>query len=80
MPQVSASDFRHLSVDERLKLVMDLWDTIAADAIADPACLPVSDAQVKESLRRVDVILQDPSKGIPIDEALKRIERELERD
>ena len=48
-----AFDYRHLSLDERLQLVEDIWDSIAQDANVRADALPISEAQRAELLRRV---------------------------
>lgn len=68
-----AFDYRSLSVDERLQLVGDIWDSIADDANADPAALPLTDAQKAELDRRVAEYDADPSIGIPMDQVLDGI-------
>ncbi len=39
-----AQDFGYLSVEERLQLIEDLWDSVADD----PEALPLTDAQAEE--------------------------------
>lgn len=68
-----AFDYLSLSVDERLQLVGDIWDSIAAEATADPAALPLTDAQRAELDRRVAEYDADPSIGIPMDQVLDNI-------
>jgi putative addiction module component (TIGR02574 family) len=77
MDTITISDLLHLSLDERLQLVEDLWDSIAADAAEQPARLPVTDAQRAEILRRSEAHRRNPGEAIPLDEALERIERSL---
>jgi putative addiction module component (TIGR02574 family) len=59
-------------VAERMQLVEDLWDSVAAEANADPDRLPMS-----EVLRRSDAYRRNPGAAIPLEEALERIERSL---
>ena len=68
-----AVDYRSLSVDERLELVGDIWDSIADEANANPDLLPLTEEQKAELDRRVAEYEANPSAGIPMDEALKRI-------
>jgi putative addiction module component (TIGR02574 family) len=63
-----------LSIAERIQLVQDLWDSIAAETQE----LPLSDAQRREIAHRSDAHRRNPSEAAPIDEALERIERSLE--
>lgn len=44
------SELENLSASERLQLVQDLWDSIAAE----PDSVPVTDAQKEELDRRLD--------------------------
>jgi putative addiction module component (TIGR02574 family) len=68
-----AFDYRALSVDERLELVGDIWDSIADEANANADLLPLSEEQKAELDRRLAAYEADPSVGIPMDEALKGI-------
>ena len=40
-----AFDYRSVSVDERLKLVGDIWDSIAEEANLSPVVLPLTEEQ-----------------------------------
>ncbi|HEX8673773.1 MAG TPA: addiction module protein [Longimicrobium sp.] len=77
MNAITISDLMHLSVDERLQLVEDLWDSIAAEAVDTPERLPVAEAQRQEILRRSEAHRINPGEAIPLEEALERIERSL---
>jgi putative addiction module component (TIGR02574 family) len=60
MGMMSPSETRELSVAERIQLVQDLWDSIAAE----PEALPVTDEQfgkVFGVLRRIANILMQHS-------------------
>lgn len=59
-----------LSVDERLRLVQQIWDSIAAES--EPP--PLSDAQRSEVRRRLEAYRQDPSRVIPADEVFRELE------
>src|SRR5665647_1483686 len=48
-----AFDYHHLSIDERLRLVEDIWDSIAQEANVHADALPLSDAQRAELYRRI---------------------------
>jgi putative addiction module component (TIGR02574 family) len=63
-----------LSVAERLQLVQDLWDSIAADSDA----IPVTEGQRRELARRSRAHRENPAEAAPIEDALARIERTLE--
>jgi putative addiction module component (TIGR02574 family) len=70
-------DYRRLSVDERLRLIGDIWDSIAEEANADPGVLPLTDAQRAELDRRLAEHERDPGSAVPWDKALGRIESRL---
>ena len=60
---------RKLSVSERLALVEEIWDSISAD----PASVPVSEAQLVEARRRLAAHDADPTSSIPWEEAEARL-------
>lgn len=77
MDAIRVSDLLHLSLEERLQLVEDLWDSIASEAEARPESLPLSQAQRKEIRRRSAGHRANPASASPLDEALERIESTL---
>jgi len=62
-------DFSHLSVAERIQLVEDLWDSIAAN----PDDVPIPAWQIEELERRKANRLQNPQPGATWDEVQERI-------
>lgn len=64
---------RQLPLDERLRLVEDLWDSIAADE----AVLPLTDEQKSELDRRLDAYEADRNPGRPAAEVVAEIRRSL---
>ena len=74
-----AFDYHNLTVSERLRLVGDIWDSIAAEASVSPEAFPLSDAQKAELDRRVEAYDADPSGGVPIDHSLARIRAQFRR-
>jgi putative addiction module component (TIGR02574 family) len=58
-------DYRRLSIDERLQLVEDIWDSIAAEANVRADALPLTSAQIAELDRRVAEADAHPEEGIP---------------
>ena len=58
-------DYRHLSIDERLQLVEDIWDSIAAEANVRADALALTPAQIEELDRRVADADAHPEEGIP---------------
>lgn len=77
MDTITVSDLLHLSMAERIQLVEDLWDSVAAEAALRPQRLPVSDAQRTELMRRSDAHRRNPDEAVPLDDALDEIERSL---
>ena len=67
------SDLRALSIGERIRLVEDIWDSIAADQ----AALPLTDEQRAELDRRLDAYESDNIKGREANEALAAIKGQL---
>jgi putative addiction module component (TIGR02574 family) len=64
---------QELPLDERIKLVEDLWDSIAADQKA----LPLTPAQRSELDRRLDAYELDKNAGRRASEVLADIRRRL---
>jgi putative addiction module component (TIGR02574 family) len=77
MDAIRVSDLLHLSLDERLQLVEDLWDSIASEAESRPDSLPFTQAQREEVRRRSEAHRADPGAAVPLDDALDRIESTL---
>jgi putative addiction module component (TIGR02574 family) len=69
MSTISVSDLLHLSVAERIQLVEDLWDSIAAE----PEALELTEAQKEELDRRMAEHKADPSSAIPWEEVRARL-------
>lgn len=55
-------EYMKLSVSERIQLVEDIWDSIAAEA---PNTIELSNAQKTELHRRITAHRVDPSTAIP---------------
>ena len=64
-----ADDLRTLSIGERMQLVEDIWDSIAADQ----ATLPLTDEQRVELDRRLDAYETDNGKGRNASEIVKAL-------
>jgi len=62
-----------LSVDERIKLVEELWDSIASDQKA----LPLTGEQKAELDRRLDVYEVDRNRGRIATESITEIRHKL---
>lgn len=63
------TDIRDLPLEERIRLVEDIWDSIAAETGA----LPLSDEQARELDRRLDTYRLSGNPGKPAAEAIARI-------
>lgn len=68
---VSMKDFGldRLSVSDRMSLVEELWDSIAASS--EP--LPLTGAQKQDLQRRLDLLRDNPTAGSPWDEVRSRL-------
>ena len=64
---------RELPVEERIKLVEELWDSIAADQKA----LPLTAEQKAELDRRLDAYEVDKNRGKLASESIAEIRRKL---
>ena len=60
-------DIKRMSVDERLALIEQLWDSL------DPEDVPLTDEERAELDRRLDEMENDPERGIPWEEVLRQI-------
>lgn len=63
------SNLRNLPVDERIRLVEDLWDSIASDQES----LPLTNDQKKELDKRLQAFESDGNPGRLVDDAIKDI-------
>jgi putative addiction module component (TIGR02574 family) len=77
MSTAPLTDLLRLSLAERIQLVEDLWDSVAAEANEDPRRLSVAHAQLELVKRRSKACLANPDAAVPLEEALERIERSL---
>ena len=68
MNQTAASVF-DLSPSEKLQLVEDLWDDLAAT----PADVPLPDWQVEELKRRKANLTRNPASGLGWEEVKRRV-------
>lgn len=62
------AEILRLSVDERIQLAQDIWDSIAAV----PEAISLTDAQRAELDRRLAAYEGNPDEGIPWDEFRKQ--------
>jgi putative addiction module component (TIGR02574 family) len=66
-------DLRKLPLEERIRLVGDLWDSIAADQDA----LPLTSQQQAELDRRLDAYESDGIRGRPVADVIADIRKTL---
>jgi putative addiction module component (TIGR02574 family) len=65
----SMSSLFDLSPSEKLQLVEDLWDDLAAD----PQNVPIHDWQLEELARRKANLMNHPASGLSWEEVKRRI-------
>jgi putative addiction module component (TIGR02574 family) len=71
MPTPAAkTEYLKLSVSERIQLVEDIWDSIAAE---ESTAVDLSQAQMDELHRRVAAHRADPSTAIPWEEVRSKL-------
>jgi putative addiction module component (TIGR02574 family) len=71
MPTPAAkTEYLKLSVSERIQLVEDIWDSIAAE---ESTAVELSQAQMDELHRRVAAHRADPSTAIPWEEVRSKL-------
>lgn len=64
-------DILELSVAERIQLVEDIWDSIAAV----PESISLTEYERQEIDRRLEAHDQNPDEGIPWDELKKKVRK-----
>ncbi|MBU2760875.1 addiction module protein [Acidithiobacillus sp. RW2] len=67
------SELRELPVEERIKLVEELWDSIASDQ----KTLPLTEEQKAELDRRLEAYKADGNRGRLASESISEIRRKL---
>ena len=67
------ADPRTLSIGERIRLVEDIWDSIAADQ----TLLPLTDEQRIELDRRLDAYESDKVRGREVGEVVAALKKRL---
>jgi putative addiction module component (TIGR02574 family) len=72
MKPITVNDLLALPVADRLRLVEDLWDSIAEV----PESVNLTDAQRAELDRRLEAYHQDPASGSPWNEVKERIQKQ----
>ncbi|MFA4828421.1 MAG: addiction module protein [Thermodesulfovibrionales bacterium] len=69
MKRITATDTLELSIPERIQLVEDIWDTIAAQADS----LELTEDEKRVIDKRLDAYHNNPDLGAPWNEVHKRI-------
>lgn len=70
---VLPKEIRSLSVADRLRLIEEVWDSLAET----PEAIPVTDAQRKELARRRRIHARNPSAAKPWAEVRARLQRRV---
>lgn len=68
---VRVDDLKSLPLSQRIKLVADLWDSIAAELDKEP----VPDDVKAEMRRRREEYVRDPSTAVDWDDVRRRLEK-----
>ncbi len=69
MNNINFSELAELPVQERIRLVEALWDTIAEH----PESIELTPAERRELDRRMDAYLKNPSEGAPWSEVKSKL-------
>jgi putative addiction module component (TIGR02574 family) len=69
MTAVNFSELMDLPVQERIRLVSALWDSI----VEHPECVELTEAERQELDRRMDAYLKNPTEGTPWPEVKKKL-------
>lgn len=71
MKKISASDIAEMPVEERIRLVEDIWDSIAEL----PGSVTVPEWHREELEKRLEAYHADPAEGSPWHEVKERLQR-----
>ena len=69
MKKITATDTLSLSIPERIQLVEDIWDTIAAESDS----IELTDEEKKIIDERLEAYHRNPDLGSPWEDVFKRI-------
>lgn len=69
MKQITVADTLSLSIQERIALVEDIWDSIAAE----PETVELTDEDKHIIDERLETYYKNPNAGSPCEEVYKRI-------
>ncbi len=67
------TDFRTLSIPERLELIEEIWNSIADDAHG----IVLTDAQKQQLEQRLDAFYLNPPPGQPVSAAIEDLQKLL---
>jgi putative addiction module component (TIGR02574 family) len=71
MARITHEEIERLSIAERVALVEEIWDSIAAA----PDLLPLTEAQRRELDRRLALHEREPDRAIPWEEVRAKLQR-----
>jgi putative addiction module component (TIGR02574 family) len=71
---MAAIDISTLTVEQRLELLDEIWESL----YETPQAIPLTEAQREELDRRMDEVDRDGPDGIPWDEVLQRLRSKSE--
>ena len=72
MARMTHEDIEQLTIAERVELVEEIWDSIAAS----PERLPLTDAQRQELDRRLALHEREPNRVTPWEDVRAKLQRE----
>ena len=73
MSRLAKEDILNMSISERIELVEDIWDSIAAV----PEAVALRDIQKRELDNRLDSYNKNPDEGAPWEQVRKRIRKRV---
>ena len=71
MGKADIAEILKLPIEEKLRLIETIWDSLAAN----PSAVPLTDAQREELDRRLDDLEREGPTGLPADEVLSKLTR-----
>jgi putative addiction module component (TIGR02574 family) len=77
MSTIDHATILSLSVEERLQLISELWDSLSAN---EPQALEPTQAQISEARRRLARYKADPSTAIPWEEFEEELKARFDWD
>jgi len=71
MSRLAKEDILNMSISDRIELVEDIWDSIAAV----PEAVALTDIQKRELDKRLDSYHKNPDEGSPWEQVRKKIQK-----